>query len=237
MLADVARRVQAIRPVTLDGVEAELQIIAGRLDKAFTAPVDPLVVEAMGARLEVVHGLMLSQTTQLEAVRRWTDAGGPPPPDFSMFAAGMAALREQVDVLSRSIETSKPRSSEKLLGALSSQLDDARREIVGLRDVIEGQGRLIADLSDRLTAVQTATLAALTPPPPAVEAVEQTEPAVTAEEASTDIIVDDTAALVEAPDAGGADAIPLSMADPLSSPEQAAASEPVGPRLRLRRAA
>lgn len=217
MLADVARRIQAIKPVTLDGVEAELRTLSRRLERPATPPVDPTMIEALAARLEAVHGLMLSQGHQVETIRRFVDAGGPPQPDLGAITSGLAALTLQVETLAKTMEAGRSKPLDKSFSALGSQLGEARQEIADLRRIIDAQAQLIADLSGKLGDVHRATV----PIAPEVDAL--AAPDETAPESPTDPAAGDDAPMPES-ETLLQDAPSATEARPPSS----------GPKLRLR---
>ena len=200
MLADVTRRIQAIKPVTLDGVEAELRTLSRRLDRPATPSVDPAMIEALGARLEAVHGLMLSQGHQVETIRRFVDAGGPPPPDLGTLTTGLATLTLQVEGLAKTIEAGRNKPLDKSFSALGTQLGEARQEIAELRRIIDTQAQVIADLSGKLADVHRATV----PVEPEAGAMASPQESVSDSENPSDhgtdsVLPDNTAAAQEPP--------------------------------------
>lgn len=174
-LAELTRKVQAHKPVSLDGVESELKAILGRLDQDPAPALDPAMFERISHEIAVVQTTAQAQSREIAEIRGLFETTGQHSRELGLVARGVSDLREQMADLAQTIAPSIEAVRSLVPGTtdadgsgrlddLARDMGDTRRDVTDLRAEIQAselrltralkaQGAMIEALSARLAAV------------------------------------------------------------------------------------
>jgi hypothetical protein len=127
-LAELTRKVQAHKPVSLEGIETELKTILGRLDQDAAPTLDPATFDRISREIADVQALTQAQSRQIAEIRGLFETTGQHSLELGLVARGVSDLRDQVVELSQSLGQSDEAARNRTLAAIDQRLSSAIAE-------------------------------------------------------------------------------------------------------------